>query len=150
MRFTYFTDYSFRVLIYLGLYPDRLVAIGEISKAYGISRNHVVKVVHHLVRHGFIASTRGCGGGLRLARTPRSINLRDVVRATEPGFDLVECFNRSDNRCRISPSCGLTPVLGEALDAFNEVLGSYTLDDVIARSNPLRRRLGRPARQQTV
>ncbi len=149
MRFTYFTDYSFRVLIYLGLYPDRLVSIGEISKAYGVSRNHVVKVVHHLVKHGFVASTRGCGGGLRLARAPRAINLRDVVRATEPDFDLVECFNRSDSRCRIAPSCGLAPVLVEALGAFHQVLGSYDLGDVLARSTSVTKRLGRPARHQT-
>ena len=74
MRLTRFTDYSLRVLIYLGLEQDRLVTIRSISDAYAISRNHLMKVVSLLTRMGYLNAQRGPGGGIRLARPPSEIN----------------------------------------------------------------------------
>ncbi|MDO9372430.1 MAG: Rrf2 family transcriptional regulator, partial [Gammaproteobacteria bacterium] len=69
MQLTLHTDYALRVLIYLRLKGDSLVTISEIADFYQISRNHLVKVVHHLANHGFIHTTRGKHGGMRLARS---------------------------------------------------------------------------------
>ena len=74
MRLTQYTDFSIRVLIYLGLHPDRRCTIQEIAEGYGISRNHLMKVVQQLAGAGFVTSARGSGGGLTcLARPKRSI-----------------------------------------------------------------------------
>ena len=43
---------ALRVLMYLGVHAERLVTIGEIAEAYGISANHLTKVVHQLGRLG--------------------------------------------------------------------------------------------------
>ncbi|PJE01227.1 MAG: Rrf2 family transcriptional regulator, partial [Leptospira sp.] len=48
MHLSKYTDYSFRILMYLGTHEDRLVTISEVSKRYTISKNHLVKIVHHL------------------------------------------------------------------------------------------------------
>lgn len=134
MRLTQYTDYSLRVLIYLGLQSERRCTIREISEAYGISRNHLMKVVQQLAAEGFIQSVRGVGGGLTLSAAPSDLSVGRIVRAMEPDMGLVECM-RPDNACVITPSCALIGMLGEARQAFLEVLDRYTLSDILAPSH---------------
>lgn len=128
MRLTRYTDYAMRVLLYLGRQPDRLCSIAEIARAYGISQNHLMKVINDLVNAGYLASVRGRGGGVRLARPAEQINVGALIRHTEDDFDLVGCGS-----CIIAPACGLTSVLNEALAGFLAVLDRHTLADVLAR-----------------
>ncbi len=126
MRLTRHTDYAMRVLLYLGAQPDKVCSISEIARAYGISRNHLMKVAHQLGKAGYVAGVRGRSGGIRLARPADRINVGAVVRGTEEGFELVECGG-----CVIAPACGLAGVLDEALAAFMAVLDRYTLADLL-------------------
>ena len=131
MQLTLYTDYSLRVLIYLGVNPRRMATITDIAQSYGISRNHLVKVVHNLATQGFIHTSRGRGGGIVLARPMKEINIGDVVRHTEVNFHLVECFDRERNTCPIAAACFLKGALNEAQQAFVAVLDRYTLADVL-------------------
>ena len=133
MRLTSFTDYTLRVLIYLGAHQreGRLATIGDIAAAYGISENHLMKIVSHLARQGYVETTRGKGGGMRLARAPGEINIGDVVRGAEEDLMLVECFRRGNPECPIAPACALQGILGRALSAFFEVLDGKTLADLL-------------------
>jgi len=134
MRFTRYTDYAMRVLLYLGGRPDALCSVPEIAKAYGVSQNHLMKVVHDLGKAGYVTSVRGRFGGIRLARPAEEINVGAVVRQTEEGFDLVDC-----GTCMIAPACGFTGVLHEALGAFMAVLDRYTLADLVTSKADLAR-----------
>jgi Rrf2 family nitric oxide-sensitive transcriptional repressor len=133
MRLTIFTDYTLRVLVYLGAHRDegRLATIGDIATAYGISENHLMKVVHHLAKQGYVETTRGNGGGMRLARAPEQINVGEVVRGAEEDLAVVECFEEGSSKCPIVPACTLRGVLGRALRAFFAVLDSQTLADLL-------------------
>lgn len=131
MKLTIFTDYSLRVLIFLSTQPRRHATIGEIAAAYQISENHLVKVVHFLGKQGWLATTRGRGGGLRLALPPAHIVLGDVVRQTEGQADVVECVSDGGGSCCIAPSCRLRGVFAEAVAAFHAVLDRYTLADLV-------------------
>ena len=133
MRLTTFSDYAFRVLIYLGS-TQGLATIADIANAYGISENHLMKVVHQLSRLGYIETVRGKGGGMRLARPPREIRVGEVLRATEDGFDLVECMGEGESDCRIVRACVLKGALGEAIAAFLGTLDRYTLADLVRPS----------------
>lgn len=94
MRLTTFSDYTLRVLMYLALDTKRLATIAEIAEAYHISGNHLMKVVHQLSRSGVIESTRGKGGGIRLARPAEDIRLGDIIRASEGNGPRDRKFNR--------------------------------------------------------
>lgn len=130
MRLTLHADYSLRVLLYLAENPGRAVPTREMSDAYRISRNHLVRVVQALQEHGFVEVTEGRGGGVQLRSDPASVNLGQVIRATEAGFRIVECFEPETNTCPIVPVCSLRGVLARALDSFFAVLDGCTLADL--------------------
>ena len=129
MRLTLYTDYSLRVLLYLASREGQTVTISELAGFYKVSRNHLVKVVHELGLNGYIQTTRGKNGGIRLNKPAAEIVIGEVVRKTEPDFDLLECFNPAINQCVISRACDLKSVLYEARASFLSVLDKYTLAD---------------------
>ncbi len=132
MKLTAFTDYSLRVLIYLAAEPGRRATIAEVAASFGISENHLTKVVHFLGAQGWLANVRGRGGGMELALAPERIVVGEVVRAAE-GADLpAECFSDQPGCCSIMAVCRLRGVLAEALRAFHGVLDRYTLADLVA------------------
>ncbi len=129
MHLTRFTDNALRCLTYLALHPGERETVGAIARRMALSEDHLVKVVQRLARLGYVETLRGRGGGVRLIQEPAAINIGAVVRQTEENFRLVECFDAEANHCPIAPSCVLAPALGEALEAFLDVLDRYTLED---------------------
>lgn len=140
MQLTRFTDYTLRTLIAVGVGRGEGVTIADIAARYGISKNHLMKVVQHLARAGYLETARGRGGGLRLAVPPGQIGLGAVVREVE-GFEIVPCFGAGRGRagaCAIAPACVLKGAIGRALTAFLDVLDEYTLADLIGPERHLR------------
>jgi Rrf2 family transcriptional regulator, nitric oxide-sensitive transcriptional repressor len=121
--------------MYLAAFPDRLATIEQVAGAYGISQNHIMKVVQRLARHGFVETLRGRAGGVRLAKPPEKITVGAVLRATEEDFYLVECF-RPEGSCSITPVCRLKGALNDALEAYLDVLDEWTVAELV--SNPRR------------
>lgn len=140
MRLTRYTDYALRILIFLELKGRKISTVAEIAERYGISENHLMKLVHALGRMGYVETQRGRGGGLWLARPPQEIRLGELVRRTESDFALVACFE-TQGVCAIAGICVLEGVLAEALAAFLDVLDRYTLADLLAPTPRLRQAL---------
>ena len=138
MRLTVFSDYTLRVLMYLALDRTRLTTIPEIAGAYGISENHLMKVVHRLARAGIVESIRGKGGGIRLARAPEAIRLGEIVRASEGDAPIVECLSGDPQACRITSSCRLKGILVNAFEALYDSLDEHTLADLVERPRVLK------------
>src|SRR5690554_5082384 len=135
MHITRYTDYSLRVLLYVAVKGEQRSTIAEIAQRYDISRNHLMKVVQELNRKGYVKAFRGKQGGLLLGKPAEEINVGALVRDTEQDLALVECLG-SDNRCIIAPTCQIKFILSEALEAFFQVLDSYTLADMLEGSRP--------------
>lgn len=127
MRLTSFTDFALRALMRLAAEPARSFATNEIAVEFGISRNHLAKVVRDLADGGFISTQRGAGGGFTLARPPQSITLGEVVRALEDRHALVECFRDDGGACVLKPRCRLKARLAAAREAFMRELDATTL-----------------------
>lgn len=138
MELTKFSDYSLRLLIYLGAHRDRVVAISEVANAYGISRNHLVKIVVHLTQLELVQTIRGQKGGIRLAKEPSDINIGILIRQTEASLSLLECFDPATNTCRIAPCCALKGIMKRALAAFFHELDKHSLADLLGDPRRLR------------
>jgi len=139
MRLTFYSDYSLRLLMYAAVRHGELVTIQEVANAYGISKNHLMKVAFELGRKGYLDTVRGRGGGFRLSRPPEKIRLGDVVRETEENFTMVECFDPKTNTCAITAPCRLRGALARALKAYFAVLDEYTLADLVVKHPVLER-----------
>jgi Rrf2 family nitric oxide-sensitive transcriptional repressor len=139
MRLTTFSDYTLRILMYLALHPDRFIRIQEIAAAFGISANHLMKVVQHLAATGDVLTLRGPHGGLRLARPAGTIRIGAIIRRTEPDTALAPCSD-----CIIQPACVLPDVLEKAMAAFLAVLDQHSIADLISTRSTLTPLLNSP------
>ena len=142
MKLTLFTDYAFRLLIQVAAKDPEIVTIAQAAQSYGIARNHLTKIANELVRGGYLQAVRGRNGGLRLAKPAHTIKVSDVVRYCESSTPLVECFDRINNKCVITPACTLKSILFAAESAFYAVLASHSLGDLVAHRDELRKILG--------
>lgn len=128
MELTQHTDYGLRVLMYAGVHEDRRVTMREIATAYGISMEHLRKVVHRLSREGFLVTSKGRSGGLELADEPRNVRVGDVVKALEDSVTIIDCERQP---CAMAGACALKCVLESAREAFMAQLNTFTLADII-------------------
>lgn len=126
--------------MYAALKAD-VFQVEEVATAYGISRHHLVKVVHNLAKLGYLDTRRGRGGGIRLGRPAAEIRIGKLVRATEDDPVLVECFDAATNTCRLIGNCRLKGVLAEAMAGFYAKLDEQTLEDLVR--GPLRNRMSK-------
>lgn len=141
MRLSKFSDYSLRVLMHTALRAPALVTIDEVATAFGISRNHLVKVVHALGANGFLATRRGVGGGFTLGQPSQEIVIGSVLRLTEADETVIDCKNRQGRLCRIFPACRLKGALDEAASAFYSALDNYSLADLVKSSSEMKQLL---------
>ncbi|MGB4813148.1 MAG: Rrf2 family transcriptional regulator [Methylophilaceae bacterium] len=143
MQITTFSDYSMRVMMYLGLQHGQMVNISDIAEAYSISENHLMKVVHYLAQRGYVETIRGKGGGLRLVKDPKSIKIGEMLHESEGGSGLLPCLDGASSCC-IYKSCKLVEILREAQAALYLVLDNYTLADLLSDEAPLAKILIHP------
>ncbi len=129
MQLTTFTDYGLRTLMYLQANPQESFSVKQIAEYFDISRNHLVKVVHRLSQLAYIETSKGKGGGLKIAADSGKLRLGDLVTSLEPSMNMVECFDPDTNRCRMTSNCRLKRYLKTATWAYIDSLNQYTLAD---------------------
>jgi len=140
MKLSLFSDYALRILMFAAIKGESF-RVDEVTAAYGISRNHVAKVIHTLAQLGYLETRRGRGGGIQLARPAGEIHIGKLVRQTEDQPVIVECFDPATNTCPISGSCLLKGVLAQAVNAFYATLDRHTLQELV--SGPQRIRMSK-------
>jgi Rrf2 family nitric oxide-sensitive transcriptional repressor len=135
-------DYALRMLIYLAIHDPQPSTVNDVAESYGISRNHLLKIVPKLRDMGLVATARGRSGGVHLAVAPEHINVGTVVRDLGDEFPVVECMKPGGGACVLSPICRLKGVVREALGAYLSVFDNYTLADLVANREELAGVLG--------
>lgn len=131
MYLSKFTDYSFRILIYLGNHPNELFTVEELSSVLGLSSHHIKKIIYKLSKNDLIESSKGRNGGIKLVKDPKYMNLGDILEITEDNLNIVECFSEDISACNLTNGCRLKPILSDALDSFKQKLSEYTLEDIL-------------------
>jgi len=130
LRLTSFTDYGLRMLMRMACTQDRAYSTADLATEFGLSRNHLSKIMQRLSRGGIVETRRGGGGGAILARPPQDIRLGDVVRLLEEDQPLVECFQTETNTCSLDGRCRLKARLRAAETVFLADLDRSTLADI--------------------
>jgi Rrf2 family nitric oxide-sensitive transcriptional repressor len=130
MQLTRFSDISLRLLTYLASAERASAGVPTaraIAEAFNVPYTHMVKVVHLLARAGWIVTTKGKGGGLRLAQPAESLRIGKILRCTEPSGAVIDCFTQP---CPLRCDCQLKQALDEAYEGFFSFLDRYTLADM--------------------
>ncbi|GAB2185701.1 RrF2 family transcriptional regulator [Roseibium sp. LAB1] len=131
MRLSQASDFALRILMATGQSNDPQT-VDKLSRQLGLAKSHVMKIVAHLAKGGYLETTRGRGGGIRLARAPDTIRLGDVVRLIEPDLGVVACLKPEPTVCAFLPRCALKGAMARASEAFLDSLNADTLASILA------------------
>ncbi|MEG0847449.1 MAG: Rrf2 family transcriptional regulator [Niameybacter sp.] len=131
MQLSKFTDYTFRVLIYMATYQDELYTVEKLATKLEVSEHHLKKVIHKLAKTDYLVSIKGRTGGLKLGLRPEEINLGEVLRIAEDNLCIVECIKNEMNCNFMTKECRLKGIIQESLEQFIEVFSRYTLQDIL-------------------
>ncbi len=137
MRLTIRTNLAMRTLMFCAVHRGRMVRKHEIASACNASENHLGVVVNLLGQAGYIETTRGRNGGIRLARAPETVSVGEVFRLFEATAPFAECFAAADNRCPLACACRLKGTLAVAVEAFYAALDGVTLADLVEDNTEL-------------
>ena len=116
------------MLTYAAMKKEELSSIREVSEVYGISSNHLMKVIHHLGKGNYLETIRGKNGGFRLVKEPKNINIGELIRYTEDDLTLGKSKNEKLDQTK---SLSFSVVVYEALNSFMATLENSTLDDLV-------------------
>ena len=94
------------------------VSAAELAAETGLPVPTVQKLVSRLTAAGLLRSTRGVGGGLKLARPAAAITLADIIEAVEGPIALTQCVDDARADCGLDACCSVKPhwpIVNEAL-----------------------------------
>lgn len=128
MHVSRYTDYSYRVLLYLAVNNQQRVSMAEIAAYYDISREHLRKIVHSLSKLGYIQTYTGKSGGMELKKKPEEINLAQIFTEFEGMEPIIDCEH---THCPLIPTCSLSHVMAKAQNEFMKELKKYHLVDLL-------------------
>ncbi len=131
MQLSKFTDYTFRVLIYMATHQEELYTVEQLAAQLEVSEHHLKKVIHKLAKTEYLISIKGRSGGLKLGLPPEEINLGEVLKVTEDNLCIVECIKSEMNCNFMTQECKLKGIIKESLHQFIEVFSRYTLADIL-------------------
>jgi len=131
MRLSQASDFALRILMATGQSDDPQT-VDKLSTQLGLAKSHVMNIVAHLAKGGYLETTRGRGGGIRLAQRPEQIRLGDVVRLIEPDLGVVACLKPDTEAvCAFLPRCALKGAMARAAEAFLDSLNTQTLATIL-------------------
>ena len=112
-------DYAVRCVVEVARVGRTSAA--QVARAQGISPTFLGKIVQSLAKAGILATRRGVGGGISLAKDVEDFTLLQVIEAIEGPLRINDCL-QSPDRCQFVDSCPAYPYLCEAQARLREAL----------------------------
>ncbi len=103
------------------------VSAAQLAQETGLPVPTVQKVVSLLTAAGLLRSSRGVGGGLKLARPAAAISLADIVEAIEGPIALTACVDNGKHDCGLEAACTVRPHWGVVNAAMRGALADVPL-----------------------
>jgi len=136
MRLTEQSRYALRVLAYCAEHDPQLAKVAEISRATGITEQNIFKLIKTLAKTGFLETTRGPHGGVRLAVPPAAIRVGQGIRAVEPRFQACGPLDQILSEEPVSPvDRALDRTIGRGIAAFMEALDQTSIAALVGRES---------------
>jgi Rrf2 family protein len=123
--------YAAKALAHLAAEPDRSLLVREVAEATGIPGPYLAKIVNTLARKGFVATQRGVGGGVSLARPPAAVSLYDLCVALDDPIVETRCL-LENIPCSDVRACPAHAFWVAHRDLEIGFLGRTTIDDIAA------------------
>lgn len=122
-------EYALRAVVQLAFVSPAASTTAELAAVTQVPPAYLVKVLQALVKAGIVASQRGAGGGVALARPAEELTILDVVNATDPIQRIKSCpLELSSHGTKL---CPLHRRLDAALAQVEHAFRSTTLAEVI-------------------
>jgi Rrf2 family iron-sulfur cluster assembly transcriptional regulator len=105
------------------------VLIREIAAGAGVPPQSLAKILHGLRNQGLVKSTKGPGGGYRLARPGTTMHVAEVIEAVDGRVDLNKACVLGLDRCTDEASCALHDVWKRFRENYYATVARMTLQD---------------------
>lgn len=130
MRLSNLADYAVVMLAAAARKGDGRLNASLLAEETGIPLPTAQKLVGRLATAGLIVSSRGTGGGFRLARCAAEISLADIVEAVEGPIAMTACVEAGTHDCCVEHSCRVKPHWDAVNDAMRGALAGVTLESL--------------------
>ena len=115
---------------------DGPIQASDLATATGVPENYLRKVLHELVRAGVLRSTRGKGGGFRLALAPDRLSLLTIVGRFDGITEQRRCILGRQECSDVRP-CPMHHRWKATAQQITHFFGSTTVADVVADTTPI-------------
>lgn len=123
--------YSIRILLDIAEHSGgNYIPMKEVAKRQEISLKYIEKIMPLLREGGLLDSSHGIGGGYRLARSPETITLWEILNLAEGDMAPVSCLGRGATACPRAAGCKTLPVWKGYYDLTEKYFSGITLADL--------------------
>ncbi len=134
MIFSATAEYALRAVIMIADHAGSDAVSGsEVAQALEAPPNYMSKIMHRLARAGILVSTRGKGGGFRLAHPASEISLIEVVSVFDTVNEGRTCL-LGRPECTDSNPCPLHTRWKPMAEAFATLIRQTTLADLLPQA----------------
>lgn len=133
MKLSAKSSYAIRALTELAKLPKKdWVKSKDLAKKIAVSPDFLAQIILDLKKAKLVQSQRGVGGGIKLAKRPKEIDLRQIIEAVEGKIALKKCFE-DESSCAFYATCPFVGALKEGQNQMLKVYEKKTLEELVNR-----------------